>query len=268
MLIAQITDSHIVPPGTHWKNEPRADTAGRLSRAVAFLNGLQPRPDVVLFTGDAVERGDGASYQFFRELVRPLQMPLFVTPGNHDDREEMRKCFADQSYMPFRGRLNYSIEQFPVRLIGLDTHVEGEDYGKVCEERLSWLEETLRKDPAKPSLLFMHHPPAKVGVKAFDANYACFVAPGFEELIRKSDSLLGIVAGHYHILCASTVGGKGCFLAPSLAPYPYFAHPDDPRPAALELDDPAVTLHSYLGGSSLATHVVRLKDDYKRVYFR
>jgi len=67
MLIAQITDSHIVPKGSQWKNEP--EIASRLSRAINFLNSLNPRPDVVIFTEDAVDEGDLKSYQYFRELI-------------------------------------------------------------------------------------------------------------------------------------------------------------------------------------------------------
>ena len=265
MLIAQITDSHIVPKGHHWKNEPSVDTAERLSRAVNFLNGMTERPDAVLFSGDAVDEGDLESYRLFRELIQPLQIPLFVIPGNHDERETMRNCFADRSYMPAKGLINYCVEEFPVRLIGMDTQVVGEDFGRICPERVAWLEETLRKNPAKPALLFMHHSPVKVGLKAFDTLYTCFLAPEFEEVIRKSESLLGIIAGHYHHLCASSFGGKTCFLAPSLAPTHYFNHFDDTEPTALELDDPAVTLHRWLGGTSLSTHVVRLKDENRRI---
>jgi len=268
MLIAQITDSHVVPKGTHWKGEPSTETAARLSRAIAYLNGLHPRPDAVLFSGDAADKGDGESYRYFRELVQPLQIPLYVIPGNHDNREEMRKHFNDHPYIPAQGLFNYAVEDFPVRLIGLDTHVAGEDFGCVSAESVSWLEETLGKVPDKPSLLFMHHPPVKVGAKIFDSKYNCFCDPAFEKLLRKSGSCLGIAAGHYHYLCASSFGGKSCFVAPSLAPAHYFAHPDDTDPDALELDDPAVTLHRWLGGGALATHVVRLKEDLRRIPLR
>lgn len=126
----------------------------------------------------------------------------------------------------------------------------------------------LAKDPQKPAILFMHHPPVKVGAKAFDTEYSCRIEPAFEELVKKSPSLIGIAAGHYHHLCVSGFGGKPCFLAPSLAPTHYFAHPDDPEPVALELDDPAVTLHRWLGGGAVSTHVVRLKDDPRRIPLR
>jgi 3',5'-cyclic-AMP phosphodiesterase len=167
--------------------------------------------------------------------------------------------------MPKLGFLHYAIEDFSIRLIGLDTLVEGEDYGQFCEQRLSWLEKTLESAHKKATLIFMHHPPIKVGAKAFDTKYTCYSVPGFEDLIRKDDSVLGIVAGHYHHLCASAFGGKSCFVAPSLAPTHYFAHPDDDDPTALELDDPAITLHKWLGDNAVSTHVVRIKPSYRRI---
>lgn len=265
MLIAQITDSHIVPKGTHWQNEPETEIASRLSRTIDFLNNLNPRPDVVIFTGDAVDQGCLESYHHFRELIEPLQIPLFVIPGNHDDREMMRTSFSDHLYMPKLGFLHFVVDDFPVRLIGLDTLVEGEDYGRFCEQRLSWLEKSLGSEHKKPTLIFMHHPPVKLGAKVFDTKYNCYLAPGFEDLIRKEDSILGIVAGHYHHLCASAFGGKSCFVAPSTAPTHYFAHPDDEDPVALELDDPAITLHKWLGGDAMSTHVIRIKPSYRRI---
>lgn len=51
MLIAQISDLHIRPPGQ--KMLDRVDTACHLERAVAHILALDPRPDLVLATGDA-----------------------------------------------------------------------------------------------------------------------------------------------------------------------------------------------------------------------
>jgi Icc protein len=54
VLIAQIADTHISTPGD--RNDRHDRTAEHLERAIAHLNALTPRPDVVLATGDLVER--------------------------------------------------------------------------------------------------------------------------------------------------------------------------------------------------------------------
>lgn len=264
MLIAQVSDTHIVAKGKHWQAEPLTEVDKRLSQVVDFLNALNPAPEIVLFTGDITDEGDPQSYHYFKEIIGPLKFPYFVIPGNHDRREEMRAAFSDKFYMPKQGFIHYVIEGYPLRLIGLDTLVEGEHYGQICKERLSWFEHILKTDPKKPTLIFMHHPPTKVGVKLFD-EMICFTPPEFNSLILKYDNILGIIAGHYHHLCVSSFGGKNCFLAPSVAPVHYFAHPEDDHVTALELEDPAITLHLWQEGSPLISHVKRVKKNYQRI---
>src|SRR4249920_2791088 len=141
MLMAQISDMHLKPPGELLYK--RVDTAGFLRRAVAHLNALDPAPDLVLATGDLVDGGKREEYALLREVLGPLKMPVYLIPGNHDAREAMREVFADHSYLPPSGFLQYTIEDRPVRLIALDTLEPGKSWGELCEERLDWLEARL-----------------------------------------------------------------------------------------------------------------------------
>lgn len=264
MLIAQITDTHLVGKGKHWQEEPSTKIHERLFRVISFINSLDPLPDLVLLTGDATDAGEPDAYLQLKELIEPLKVPLYVIPGNHDDREEMRRAFYDQPYMPLSGFIQYAIEEYPLRLLALDTLVANEPYGLICEERLAWLEKRLQEEPAKPTLLFLHHPPAKTGMALFD-TMLCRTPPFFEALVREYKNVIGILAGHYHHLCVTSFGGKLCFIAPSVAPVHYFATPSDTYVTALELEDPAVTLHQWHGGTILTSHVRRLKSDYHRI---
>ena len=59
MLIAQISDVHLKPEGVLAYGV--ADTATALARAVKHINTLNPRPDLVLTTGDLVDEGASES---------------------------------------------------------------------------------------------------------------------------------------------------------------------------------------------------------------
>lgn len=263
MLIAQITDTHIVNKTQHWYS-PDTKIAERLKRIVSHLNAMDPAPDVVLLTGDATDRGDPEAYLHLKELLKPLNIPLFVIPGNHDLREGMRKAFQETSYMPKTGFLNYVVENFPVRLIGLDTLVEGKGHGLICEERCAWLKRALALYPDRPTLIFMHHPPVKTGTMVFD-RILCHTHPDFEPLIRANDQILSLVTGHYHHLCFSTFANKPCIMCPSVAPVHYFAHPLDEDFTSIELEDPAITLHEWNEGFVMRTRVIRLKNQVNRL---
>ncbi len=125
MLIAQLSDPHFLPKGMLAFG--KVDTAGFLERAVAHLNGLDL--DAVLITGDLTNDGDEAVYAECAAIVAGLRAPYFVMTGNHDDRALMRARFGG-SYLPAEGPLCYVIEQFAVRVIALDSLVDGQALGR------------------------------------------------------------------------------------------------------------------------------------------
>ena len=137
MLIAQISDMHVKADGELLYR--RIDTAGYLERAVAHVNALDPRPDLVTATGDLVEGGKPEEYARLKRLLAPLAMPVHLIPGNHDARDALREVFADHAYLPSAGFLQYTIEYQPVRLIALETLVTCKAYGALSAARLAWL---------------------------------------------------------------------------------------------------------------------------------
>jgi len=82
--------------------------------------------DAVLATGDLVDAGSRAEYELLKELLAPLRAPVYLLPGNHDDRDALRATFADHGYLRNHPRYcQYVIDSLPVRLIALDTVVQG-----------------------------------------------------------------------------------------------------------------------------------------------
>ncbi|HZA95896.1 MAG TPA: metallophosphoesterase, partial [Burkholderiaceae bacterium] len=131
MILCQISDLHIKP-------ERRlaygvVDTATMLERCVVQVNQLPQRPDAVIATGDLVDGGTAAEYSLLRELLSPLTMPLYLMPGNHDERQAMRQVFDDHPYLrsasPF---IQYVINDFALRIIALDTVIPGQGGGSLC----------------------------------------------------------------------------------------------------------------------------------------
>ncbi|WP_282605945.1 phosphodiesterase [Pelagibius sp. Alg239-R121] len=195
MIIAQITDTHIKSDGRLAYR--KVDTMACLKACVDHLNALAPAPDVVVMSGDMTDFGTADEYTIARSLLDRLAMPYFVVPGNHDARDAMRTAFSDHSYLPADGFLHYAVEDYPVRLIGLDSTLPGQPYGEMCDARLTWLGETLDEETRKPTLLFMHHPPFLTGVAHMDRQN-CRNAKAMGALIERHTQVQMILCGHVH----------------------------------------------------------------------
>ncbi|MBA2351525.1 MAG: phosphodiesterase [Burkholderiales bacterium] len=255
MLIAQITDFHINAPGK--LVERSVDTAICLERAVAQLLRCEPLPDIVLATGDLAETGRAGEYAYVRELLAPITLPLFVIPGNHDERGALRSAFRDHTYLPRAGEfLQYAIDDFPLRLIALDTVIAGAPGGELCEERLGWLDARLREMPDKPTVVFMHHPPFPTGIRHMDrmslANPDVFGA-----IIARHPQIERVLCGHVHRSIQVRYKGTIASICPGTAhQIKLDLRPDGP--AAFTLEPPGFQLHFWDEGTGLVTHTASI----------
>ena len=146
-----------------WGTHISIDAPQRMSElynCVQAINQLQVPPELVIHTGDITHNGSSQEYHSAQQLLSQLKVPYFVMAGNRDKRIELLSEFADKRYkLAANGWVQYSIEQYSVRLLMVDTVSEHSNKGQLCAERLQHLEEMLLADTTKPVALFLHHPP-------------------------------------------------------------------------------------------------------------
>ena len=107
---------------------------------------MDPQPDLVMITGDHVEKPSDATYSHFDELIAPLKAPVFLIPGNHDDPEVMWKHFGGTSMFPGKPPCyQYVIDDYDFRILALNSHLDDTELPKFGEQRLRWLEEELAR---------------------------------------------------------------------------------------------------------------------------
>ena len=213
--ILQISDTHIVGSGKL--------VAGRLKTELPFRRLVQRIGDIrdqigavdaVLVSGDLSDDGSAESYQNFREILAPLELPFYVIPGNHDAREPMRAAFLEDGYLPDTGKLNWHRQIGDVHVIGLDTLVEGQGGGRLDKPTLEFLGDTLSAIESGSVLLALHHPPFKTGIGFMDSigleNSAELV-----EVLSDCEIELRITCGHIHCMMAVSVGRHIAIAAPS-----------------------------------------------------
>lgn len=119
MLMAQISDTHVKPAGELLYGT--MDTYGMLAAALADIVAMDPRPDLLVASGDLVADGTAAEYVALRALFDALPLPYLLLPGNHDIRGALRDAFPEQPWDGDGEFLHYAVDDYPLRLIALDT---------------------------------------------------------------------------------------------------------------------------------------------------
>ena len=269
MLIAQISDTHILAPSKLYParvlvplpNAERVyaefDTAASLARAVTQLNAAVPRPDITVVTGDLVENGEPVQYEHLLALLAPLRMPVFVIPGNHDSREPLREALRGAGYFPAQGYLQYTVEGYPLRIIALDTLVAGRHDGMLCAERLAWLDTTLAAQPDRPTIILMHHPPFPTAITYMD-KYGLDNAAGFAEVVARHPQVERILCGHLHRAIDRRFAGTVAGTAPATAHQIRLNLCPD-APLSFVAEPPGYQLHLWQDGA-LVTHTAVFGD--------
>ena len=144
-------------------------------------------------------------------------MPVFVIPGNHDRRDNFRAALkhlpgvmADPHYV------QYAVDDFPVRLIMLDTLVPGAGHGELRAEQLEFLDRTLAAAPDKPTIIGMHHPPFACGIANLD-TINLRNTPEFTAIIARHRQVDRIICGHHHRAVVTRVAHAIASISPSVA---------------------------------------------------
>lgn len=258
MLICQLTDLHVRPAGKPANRVSETNMfTERAFRAVARLN---PSPDVVVITGDLTDCGLDEEYANLNRLLRKfLPMPVFVIPGNHDRRGNLR---AGLKHLPGVAvdphYVQYTVDEYPVRLVMLDTLVPGAGHGELGSEQLEFLDRALAAAPDKPTIVGMHHPPFACGIAHMDRINLRNI-PEFAAIIGRHRQVERIICGHHHRPIVARLAHAIASIAPSVAHQVEMTlNPHDS--GAFNFEPPAFQLHRWTAADGIVSHTVYVED--------
>jgi 3',5'-cyclic AMP phosphodiesterase CpdA len=244
VLLAQLSDLHL---GANWEG---VDPRPRLEQVIEAVRLLPNPVDAVVVSGDLTADGGDEDSLLARQLLDRFEAPVHVLPGNHDLRASLRTAFE----LPGEGDdpIDYSVEVGELRLVILDSIIPGEDRGALGAEQLRWLDEELGKEPERPAILAMHHPPLTTGIPEWDGiNLVAPEREALAEVVGRHPQLRAIVGGHLHRIAASALAGCPVLSAPStyLQIQPDYDPADfEDEDAAFWTDPPGFALHVLLDG--------------------
>ncbi len=254
-LLVQLSDLHIRAPGE--RAYGRVDTAGHLQTAVQAVLRLPQTPLAVLVTGDLVDDGSAAAYAHLRSLLSPLRCPLYLLPGNHDERESLRQAFPDHPHLQRpgpAGSVQYEVALPGVRLLVVDTVVAQASHGALCEQRLDWLDQALAAEPATPTLIAMHHPPFDTYLGYMDRIGLREGAAGLLALVARHPQVQRIVCGHLHRSMQRLWAGTLVLTAPSTAHQAWLSFGQEGG-NGWGREPPGFLVHAWQRGDDLVSHL-------------
>jgi 3',5'-cyclic AMP phosphodiesterase CpdA len=252
----QLSDTHV-----GFSGPPNPLGTRAFEKAVDAINGLSPRPELVLFTGDLTHDSENPEehadrMRLFRKIADGLRVPAIrLVPGEHDAGLDGGILFRDAF-----GDTSYSFDHRGVHFVALDNVSRGRPI--VGPEQLAWLKKDLSRFPVTaPIVVFTHRP-------LFDLR------PDWEWFTSDGDEVLNALApyenvtvlyGHIHRHHVHQEGHATHYAARSLI----FAFPDPEagvpkKPAPFDKDQPfkglglRVVAESGKGGQRPAVEDVEL----------
>lgn len=216
MLIAQIADTHISQPDL---NEPRTlERINALKDFVVHIGGRGEKPDLILHTADVSQNGLPEEYAIVKSIMDAVDIPVFFAVGNRDHGENLIEGLKGLGGGKLvDGFLIYSIDDFPVRLIAMDTQNRQSRIGTTCSVRLSILEELLKEQPDTPTAIFMHHPPFEVPTSKYPFQFDDpALADAFLQLIARHKQVVHLFCGHMHRQFSVELATCNATVTPSL----------------------------------------------------
>lgn len=247
-VLAQISDTHV-----------RADDDGVAARQLrrAMAQAAEYQADVILLTGDLVNDERPEEYAVLAETIADPPAPVYVLPGNHDDRALMRQTFPEHRYLPRDGFLSFVVDDFPIRIVAIDQIVPGDTHGLITEEGAAWLDRTLAAAPDKPTLVALHHPPFLTHDLLFD-QIGLLDAELFAAVIARHAQVARIVCGHHHRTAIGQVAHAPVIVAPSTSWTYGLAMLPGQQIAPKTREEPGWVLHAWTPQGGFASHFMGL----------
>jgi len=193
----------------HGKSELHWNPSAALEQVLQGIDALSTRPEYLLLTGDLVHDGSVKSYETLAKLLNSSNIPVLITPGNHDSVENMQASLLSSRIEMTDSR---SISDSNWSLLFLNTQVIHEEHGLVREEALNSLESICDSQSDRNFVLAMHHSLTP------DCTTPACQLQGSERLLgllEKYPSIKAVVSGHTHCLTESVLRGTKLLTTPS-----------------------------------------------------
>ena len=191
---------------------------------------MSPQPSFVVHLGDIVHPVPSlpsfkVAVDLFKDIVKPLNTPLHLIPGNHDVGDKLINWMpADhvcdeflQIYRKCFGKDYYSFDQGELRFLFVNSLLINSGLRDEAQQQC-WLEDQIKSAQGKRVFMFMHYPPYIYSADE-RGNYDNIDQPGRDWLLKQIQSprVEAVFAGHVHNFWYDKIGSADFYMLPSTA---------------------------------------------------
>lgn len=188
-----MSDIHMVEAGERIIG---LDPFTRFEAALAHALATHPDAKGLLMVGDLTHHGTVPEYTRLKAALAEITTPIHLMLGNHDRRDAFHQVFGGVGFV------QDVIDLGDTRIIMLDTldgppYPAGHHAGRLCADRLDWLEAQLTAAQGLRVVLAFHHPPYDVGFPGMD-RIKLQDADAFLDILERHGNVALMINGHVH----------------------------------------------------------------------
>ena len=192
--------------------------------------------DFILFGGDNINNTDPGTKGFdeFMNIMSSVKIPYFAQFGNREVSPIppgialSKRQYADKMKGHGLDMGNYSWSVSPVpglRILGLDTTIEGHDNGEIPEEGVNWIKEEIVKYPDDMIVTLSHHLLLPTwGNRDIPKWKKKYLLKNYQEvnaILEAAPEVKACLMGHHHVSKIQTVNGLHYIASPATVQYPH-----------------------------------------------
>lgn len=211
------------------------------------LNTEEFSPDFVVFGGDLTHNSDGKykDMQIFLDIASELNSKYYAVLGDREanieekiTKAEFAKEFDEFNYETTQQTYWAAEPVEDVLLVGLDSSVRNKKSGYINLHQLFWLDEVLKNNRDKFTIIVMHHPPVISTPidRTVWKKYTLEKPELFIELINLYPQVKLILSGHHFNNYVFKENEKLFLSIPSIVVYPNIYKNLTVYPDRIEID--------------------------------
>lgn len=186
------------------------------------------KPDFVVWDGDLVWDAFQNAFDNFQRIVSKMNIPSVLVHGNHDGYNDDPKFLNLQENLSGYRKLNYSFDYGQWHFVVIKAE---EKYLHADEkiEMLKWLDDELKNNKDKQTMLFMHYHilPTGLSQMEFYTYYPMKFKNQMLDTITRYNNVKYVFSGHVHIGIKASIKTARNYKGTNfiLAPTPVFPRP-------------------------------------------